>query len=655
MADALFQIDQLQEDIDIEAKRAGGKDGKGALPNDVWETYSAFANTDGGLILLGVSEKDQQFIATGIAQPDRVIDDFWKQANNPQKASRNLLGNHAVVKHPLTNGRWVIAIEVPRASRRDRPVFINGNPLTGTYKRLKTGDYRCSETEVRRMLAEQTEDERDARLLHRYDFDDIDLDTLKAYRNKLASLKPDHPYNSVENTDFLRKLGGWRKDRDSGEAGLTLAGLLMFGRQESIHEMAPNLFLDYRELPVSGSKTEWVDRLTPDGTWSGNLYDFYRLVIQRLFRDLKVPFRLEGVEREDETAVHKALREALVNTIVHADYSASVSLLVVKAPDYFGFRNPGRMRIPISQALEGGNSDCRNRSLQKMFSLIGLGEQAGSGIPRVLENWKTQHYRAPELWETQEPESTLMRMRTVSLLPQETLTGLRHRFGKAFDGLDEQERMAVVTAQIEGFVTNGRLQQLCILHPRDLTDLLKRLENQGFLEHDGHGRGSTYRIAGTPAIDLARASDLTEPSPSPEHLGDSSEHLGDSSEHLGDSSEHSGDSSEHLGDSSEHLGDSSEHSGTQSTEPVNDPALMAIAEPVRSNGKVALDVTREVILQLCDGRFLTLNQLAGLLSRSPDGLRQRFIKPMVDDEKVLERRFPQQPNHEKQAYRTQGS
>jgi len=107
---------------------------------------------------------------------------------------------------------------------------------------------------------------------------------------------------------------------------------LMFGRIDSIHEAAQTYFLDYRELPASGARTEWVDRLTPDGTWSGNLYDFYRLTIQRLFRDVKVPFRLAGDERDDETPVHKALRETLVNAIVHADYSARVSVLVVKAP-----------------------------------------------------------------------------------------------------------------------------------------------------------------------------------------------------------------------------------------------------------------------------------------------------------------------------------
>lgn len=639
MPDAVFNADLYSEDIDLEAKRAGGRDGKGALPNDVWETYSAFANTDGGVILLGVSERaDHSLEGSGIEDTEGVLGDFWNQVNNPQKVSRNLLSHHSVATHPLPNGRWVIAIQVPRASRKERPVFINGNPLTGTFKRQQSGDYRCTEEEVKRMLAEQTEDERDARILPGFTFDDVDMVSFNAYRNRLAALKPDHPYLGASNLEFMRKIGGWRKNRETGDEGLTLAGLLMFGKHEAIHEAMPYYFVDYRELPIGGTKTEWVDRLTPDGTWSGNLYDFYRSAIQRLARDLKVPFRLEGDEREDDTAVHKALREALVNAIVHADYSARISILVVKAPGYFGFRNPGRMRIPIDKALEGGHSDCRNRSLQRMFSLIGLGEQAGSGIPRVLENWKTQHYRAPELWETLEPEATLMRMRTVSLLPDSTLEELRSRFGTAFDGLGEDERLAVATAQIEGFVSNGRMQQLCRLHPRDITSLLKKMEDQGFLVHDGQGRGTTYRIAGTEAVDLAGAVDLADPAGSSTHLPPSSTHLAPSSAH--------------LSASSAHLESSPEATASTAEDIVANHDLLKLAETVRANRKTAPETTRATILDLCRGRFLTLNQLAKLMGRSASGLRQRFIKPMVDTDKVLERRFPQQPNHEQQAYRT---
>jgi ATP-dependent DNA helicase RecG len=637
MSLGVFNPDELHEDFDLEAKRAGGRDGRGALPQDVFETYSAFANTDGGIILLGVTEREDETLQVhGIENPDRVINDLWAQLNNPQKVSRNILSNTAIQSLPTANNRWVIRIHVPRASRKERPVFINGNPLSGTFKRQHSGDFRCPENEVRRMLAEQVEDARDARLLEGFDHTDIDESTLKAYRNRFSAAKPDHPFSSADDMEFLRQLGGWMRDRQTGAQGLTMAGLLMFGKQASIQEAMPNYFVDYRELPPDGSRNSWVDRLTPDGSWSGNLFDFYRFTILRLFRDLKIPFKLNKDQREDETPIHMALREALVNAIIHADYSGSLSILVLKGPDYYEFRNPGRMRIPVNDALSGGNSDCRNRNMQKMFALLGLGEQAGSGIPRVLENWRSQHYRPPELSENRELDTTVLRLRTVSLLPEDALRRLRLRFGPGFDHLDEQNRMTLATAEIEGYVSNSRLKQITKLHPRDITLLLKGLVDSGMLEADGKGRGTTYRISGVEAVDLAVSSE------------DSASRSEDTMPRSEDSAWRSEDTMPRSEDSASAIAG---HRGPMLDNPEQDVRLLEIAKPVRNARRVSGDILRSSILNLCAGHFLTLAQIANLLRRSSIDIRQRFIKPLVD-EGLLERRFPQQPNHEQQAYRS---
>jgi predicted HTH transcriptional regulator len=189
----------------------------------------------------------------------------------------------------------------------------------------------------------------------------------------------------------LRLIGGWREDRASGEAGLTAAGLLMFGQWTSIAEAFPLYFLDYQERPADAqSQTRWLDRIVPDGAWSGNLYDFFRRVIRKLTEDLKVPFVLQGGERVDDTPAHQALREALVNTLIHADYTGRASVLVVKQPSGFVFRNPGMMRVPALIALSGGESDCRNHTLHQMFLFINLGERAGSGLPKIRSGWEVQ-------------------------------------------------------------------------------------------------------------------------------------------------------------------------------------------------------------------------------------------------------------------------
>ncbi len=105
-------------------------------------------------------------------------------------------------------------------------------------------------------------------------------------------------------------------------------------------------------MKKAGTEARWIDRLTLDGSWPGNLFAFYHRVINKLTADLKVPFRINGGQRQDDTLVHQALREALVNTLVHADYTGRASVLVVKRPDMFGFRNPGLMRVPQEISTE---------------------------------------------------------------------------------------------------------------------------------------------------------------------------------------------------------------------------------------------------------------------------------------------------------------
>ncbi|MCI5126773.1 MAG: HTH domain-containing protein, partial [Candidatus Electrothrix sp. AR5] len=157
----------------------------------------------------------------------------------------------------------------------------------------------------------------------------------------------------------------------------------------SIQEALPGYFVDYQEQGEDkGSHTRWLDRVIPDGTWSGNIFDFFLKTSRKLTADLKVPFQLKGHFRQDDTPLHRALREALVNTLVHADYSDRASILIKKNSEGFLFRNPGLMRVPTEQALQGGESDCRNQTLHQLFLMINLGERAGSGLPKIRQGWE---------------------------------------------------------------------------------------------------------------------------------------------------------------------------------------------------------------------------------------------------------------------------
>jgi ATP-dependent DNA helicase RecG len=398
-------LSTLRESVTLECKLAAGRDGKGALPEDFGPTYSAFANTSGGVVVLGVLERQGLFELAGVENPDKLRTELFNHLNNRQKVSVNLLTD-ADVQELYIEGKVLLVVEVPRANRKQQPVYLTQNPLGGhTYRRLNDGDRPLPDEDVKRMLAEQVQDSRDARILPHFGLQDLDADSLKAYRNIFRADKPDHPWLALDDQGFLQMLGGWSEDRATNDSGLTVAGLLMFGAWPSIAQALPLYFVDYQERPTHYATTvQWLDRLVPDGTWSGNVFDFYRRVVNKLTADLKVPFVLKGDTRQDDTPVHKALREALVNTLVHADYTGRISILVVKEPAGFVLRNPGALRVPAAQALQGGVSDCRNRTMQQMFLMIGLGERAGSGMSRIVHGWQdlghglqfTEHYEPQE-------------------------------------------------------------------------------------------------------------------------------------------------------------------------------------------------------------------------------------------------------------------
>ena len=133
----ILQALSVGEDTDWEFKSA-----KGGVPGSLWETYSGMANTDGGTIVLGVSQHGNTFAVDGLDDPSQTKKNFWDTINNRGKVSANLLSDEQAVVQEVA-GKKVFVIQVPRASRRQRPVYVGQNPLDGTYRRNYEGDYKC--------------------------------------------------------------------------------------------------------------------------------------------------------------------------------------------------------------------------------------------------------------------------------------------------------------------------------------------------------------------------------------------------------------------------------------------------------------------------------------------------------------------------------
>ena len=146
----------------------------------------------------------------------------------------------------------------------------------------------------------------------------------------------------------------------------------------------------------------YSDRLTYDGTWENNLFNFIRMVIPKLTRDLPHPFSMDGVVRKDDTLQAKAVREAVTNMVIHSDFMVNGVLKVEKYDDCFVLTNPGLLKLPIEQIYKGGESKARNQRMQNMFRMIGYGENLGSGFPLILNAWNEKHWIKSELLEQPE-------------------------------------------------------------------------------------------------------------------------------------------------------------------------------------------------------------------------------------------------------------
>lgn len=388
------------ERLTLECKRCENR-----LPNSLWDTYSSFANSYGGTILLGIeehreeTEPSRRFTIQGVSNPDKLITDFWNLANDPNKVNVNLLKDGDVQKVSV-DGVEVIAIHVPQAEYSVKPVFINGNPFTGSFRRNHEGDYRCTKRQVKAMVRDSYEDGNDGFLLTQCDMDDIDAETLRRYRTLFRYKNEGHVWNEVDDTTFLKNLGGCVIDKDTNKVTLTMAGLMMFGTGLAVRDRFSNFRMDYIDMCNLIGEERYSDRLTYDGRWENNLFQFFSIVLPKMTFDLPRPFRMEGVSRVDDTPQHKAVREAFTNSIIHADLMMESGVLrIEKHEDKLVFRNPGLLRIPVEQVYEGGVSFARNPKIQNMLRMVGYGENLGSGFPMILDAWKQSGWGEPVLKE----------------------------------------------------------------------------------------------------------------------------------------------------------------------------------------------------------------------------------------------------------------
>ena len=445
-------IKSYRENNRLEIKKATG-----GLPNSLWETYSAFANSSGGLIVLGIEEKNNgEWKITGVENAAKMQKEFWDTINNSNKVSCNILMDTDVEIQNI-NGCDVIFIHVP-------------------------------------------EETADMKIVEDLFMDSLCKETIKSYRNRHISFHHEHVWESLSDCDYLERIGAAKYARSDGKLHPTVAGLLMFGYEYRILYEFPEYFLDYRN--IIGTENRWSDRVhSGSGDWSGNFFDFFFRIFDKLTSNLDKPFYLDGIVRNDNTDIHRAIREAVVNCLANADFSFSRGVVIVKREGEITIENPGSIRVDINQMLKGGISDPRNKAIMKMFNLIGIGERAGSGVPDIVSVWKKHGLGEISIKELYAPDRTIMSLpfkqaiKTSDKEKQAIKASDKEKQAiKASDKETQQRKIVLEFLERQGEGASSDIAAKLGLSMARTRVLLKRYVNEGIIGMKGEKKGRRYYL-----------------------------------------------------------------------------------------------------------------------------------------------------------------
>lgn len=356
------------------------KEAQNELPKSVWETVSAFSNTSGGWIVLGIQEIRKKgksiYQITGVNNAEKQEQDFVGTLRSQTKF--NLPIAVSAQKFDI-EGKCVLAFYIP--SSPIKPVYLNNN-LTNTFIRTGSGDQRATNMEISAIQRDQAFGSRSEQQVPGTSIEDINPISLQTYRRSVQQFNSEFVYNNLNDEDFCRKIG------ITINGCLTYGSLLMFGKRDSVQNIVNNFWIDYIEIPGT-SYDNAVPRYTYRMPEQDNIWEYYQLLIQKLKVYADNPFSSgpNGFSPDDNSQLY-SLREGLVNYLAHADYFSPMHSTIRVYSNRIEFQNPGRFFINLNRLKEQIVSMPRNPSIIKFFRYAKLSENAGYGIDKMLK-WKS--------------------------------------------------------------------------------------------------------------------------------------------------------------------------------------------------------------------------------------------------------------------------
>lgn len=607
----LKQLNELDECEAIEAKRSAEELGKSAL-----ETISAFSNEPGlggGTLLFGISETEEGYLATGVDDPAKLASDLASQCaaafNRPVRPR---------VFQELVDGRTVLAAVFPEAAPGDKPIFIASRGMHhGTFRRIASTDQRATEDDLRTLFHAAVGEAYEDSLVPGAAMEDLDPEVIAAYRRGLLEASPGTELREATDEQLVLSVGG--AVRSGGALVPTVAGVLLFGKALALRRLFPALRVDYVRVPG----TTWV----PDPNQRFDTVEIrapllaaFRRAYGAVSDDLPRTMTLEpgSPERKDRLAIPEAvLREVLVNALTHRSYRIQAAIQVLRFKDRIEVRNPGHSLVDDDRLGDPG-SYSRNPRIADLFREMKLAENKGTGIAAMKRAMKLAGLTPPIFQSDRRTDRFVATIWLHNLLGPEETDWLQCF---ASLGLSSPQAQALVIARRTGEVRNSSLRDVTDLDPIQARRELHGLRAHGLLRMENQ-RGGAYYV-------LDARAEFAEP-PAGTATGAGVDR---------------GDLPPDRGDLEAYRGDLTGDRGVHELSPDLQALLSGMGRRPRT------PALRAIILRLCEEAFRKPSELAEYLGFDKDKLLERHLAPMVAEGKLI-RRYPDNPRHPDQAYRT---
>jgi ATP-dependent DNA helicase RecG len=471
------------------------KEARQGVPKSIWETISAFANTKGGKVLLGVTD-DKSVV--DLVDPDQIQSDV---ASTLLRALTPSI--QAIVNVVELEGCRLVEIDVPEAEPYLKPVYITSRGVSnGAYRRIGSSDIRMTDEDLTRIAAERSGVSPDQQVAFGSSIEMLDSDLIRRYRNRLRIVRPDSPLLGFDDLELLRALS--LVVDDGATVRPNRACVLLFGNHLEILRVFPGH--EFQVLEVEG--TGWVPRAdarprTLSMPTTG-LIELASRVVEELIGRIPEGVHIASKSLQRSTdPVHLAIREAVVNAFVHQDHLSFQPTQFRRFSDRLEIENPGTSRKPVAR-FDLPGSDPRNPLLARAFNVVGMAERVGSGILTMKRSFQSAGLTEPKFVNDEDSGQFRVVFYWHNLASEDEI----HRVG-ALDQLAEDHKRALVYALRTGRIKNADYRGLTGKNIVRASQDLRRLVDLGLLAKRGAG-SATYYIPMLDSIDIRSESKLFE-------------------------------------------------------------------------------------------------------------------------------------------------